>query len=229
MHHNTVKIPINFGLARTPDLRIFLAEKMRMGVFGQERGEISAFLYGKKCGKKCGGNAEKMRMGVFGQERGEISAFLYGKKCGGNAEKMRMGVFGQEYGEISALYPHFSHNAEITRRIFPHSQFSASNHNAENNMENNAEMDGGTDKVKPVYPPSTPLSGGYNNMIKTRPLSVTIWRTGIQWNNGLNSDGMNEDAKISFHAANVIWITLLLHMTTHCSTFKRGKMGIIIL
>ena len=66
-------------------------------------------------------NAEKMRMGVFGQERGEISAFLYGKKCGGNAEKMRMGVFGHEYGEISALYPHFSHNAEITRRIFPHS------------------------------------------------------------------------------------------------------------
>ena len=83
-----------------------------MGVFGQERGEISAFLYGKKCGKKCGGNAEKMRMEVFGLERGEISAFLYGKKCGGNAEKMRMGVFGQEYGEISALYPHFSHNVE---------------------------------------------------------------------------------------------------------------------
>ena len=26
------------------------AEKMRMGAFGQERGEISAFLYGKKCG-----------------------------------------------------------------------------------------------------------------------------------------------------------------------------------
>ena len=80
-------------------------------------------------------------MGVFGQERGEISAFLYGKKCGGNAEKMRMGVFGQEYGEIS---------------------------------------DGGMDKVKPVYPPSTSLSGGYNNMIKTLPISVTIWRTGIQ-------------------------------------------------
>ena len=92
-------------LSRTPDLRIFLAEKMRMGVFGQERGEISAFLYGKKCG----GNADKMRMGVFRQERGEISAyfsaFLYGKKCGGNAEKMRMGVFGQEYGEISAFQP----------------------------------------------------------------------------------------------------------------------------
>ena len=55
---------------------------MRVGVFGQERGEISAFLYGKECG----GNAEKMRMGVFGQERGEISAFLYGKKCGENAD-----------------------------------------------------------------------------------------------------------------------------------------------
>ena len=147
-----------------------------MGVFGQERGEISAFLYGKKCGKKCGGNAEKMRMGVFGQERGEISAFLYGKKCGGNAEKMRMGVFGQEYGEISVLYPHFSHNAEYFR--IPNSPHPS--HNAENNMENNAETDGGTDKVKPVYPPSTPWSGGYNNMIKTLPLSVTIWRTGIQ-------------------------------------------------
>ena len=68
-----------------------------MGVFGQERGEISAFLYGKKCGKKCGGNAEKMRMGVFGQERGEISAyfsaFLYGKKCGENADgSIRTGI-----------------------------------------------------------------------------------------------------------------------------------------
>ena len=83
-------------------------------------------LVWQKMQKKCGGNAEKMRMGVFGQERGEISAFLYGKKCGGNGEKMRMGVFGQEYGEISASYPHFSHNAEIMRRIFPHSQFSAS-------------------------------------------------------------------------------------------------------
>ena len=74
-------------LTRTPDLRIFLAEKMWMGVFGQERREISAFLYGKKCG----GNAEKMRMGVFGQECGEIYA-LYGKIYGGNAEKMWMGV-----------------------------------------------------------------------------------------------------------------------------------------
>ena len=60
-----------------------------MGVFGQERGEISAFLYGKKCG----GNAEKMRMGVFGQERREISAFLYGKKCGENADgSIRTGI-----------------------------------------------------------------------------------------------------------------------------------------
>ena len=42
--------------SRTPDLRIFLAEKMRMGVFGQERGEISAFLYGKKCGENVDGS-----------------------------------------------------------------------------------------------------------------------------------------------------------------------------
>ena len=42
-----------YPITRTPDLRIFsAAEKMQMGVFGQECGEISAFLYGKKCGKK---------------------------------------------------------------------------------------------------------------------------------------------------------------------------------
>ena len=93
-----------------------------MGVFGQERGEISAFLYGKKCGENADGS---IRTGT----RRNLRVFLrvpIWKKCGGNAEKMRMGVFGQEYGEISALYPHFSHNAEIRRRIFPHSQFSAS-------------------------------------------------------------------------------------------------------
>ena len=183
-------------------------------------------LIWKKCGKKCGGNEEKMGMGVFGQERGEISAFLYGK----NAEEMRRKC-GWEYSDRNTeKSPHYIRISAITRRIFPHSQFSASQpYNAENKMENNAETDGWTDKVKPVYPPSTSLSGVYNNMIKTLPISVTIWRTGIQWNSGLNSDSMNEDAKISFHAANVIWITLLLDMTTHCSTFKRGKMGIIIL
>ena len=76
-----------------------------MGVFGQERGEISAFLYGKKCGKKCGGNAEKMWMGVFGQERGEISAFLYGKKCGENADgSIRTGI-RRNLRIISAFQP----------------------------------------------------------------------------------------------------------------------------
>ena len=37
---------VDFLSPRTPDLCIFLAEKMRMRVFGQEREEISAFLYG---------------------------------------------------------------------------------------------------------------------------------------------------------------------------------------
>ena len=76
-----------------------------MGVFGQERGEISAFLYGKKCGS----NAEKMRMRVFGQERGEISAFLYGKKmrrkCGENADgSIRTGI-RRNLRIISAFQP----------------------------------------------------------------------------------------------------------------------------
>ena len=98
-------------LTRTPDLRIFLAEKMRMGVFGQERREISAFLYEKKCRKKCGGNAEKMRMGVFGQECGEISA-LYGKIYGGNAEKMWMGVSDRN----AEKSPHYIRISAITWR-----------------------------------------------------------------------------------------------------------------
>ena len=42
------------------------AEKMRMGVFGQERGEISAyfsaFLYGKKCGENADGS---IRTGIL--------------------------------------------------------------------------------------------------------------------------------------------------------------------
>ena len=91
---------------RTPDLHIFLAEKMRMGVFGPEHGEISAFLYGKnveEIRRKCGWE--------YLNRNTEKSPHSYmERKCGGNAEKMRMGLFGQEWGEISALYPHFSHN-----------------------------------------------------------------------------------------------------------------------
>ena len=75
----------------------------------------------KKMWRKCGENADgSIRAGTRRNLR-----ILIWKKCGGNAEKMRMGVFGQECGEISALYPHFSHNTEITRRTSPHSQFSA--------------------------------------------------------------------------------------------------------
>ena len=70
------------------------AEEMRMGVFGQERGEISAFLYQS-----------------INQSINQVDwlidwlIVIIWKKCGGNAEKMRMGVFGQEYGEISAFQP----------------------------------------------------------------------------------------------------------------------------
>ena len=95
---------------------------MRLGVFGQERGEISAFLYGKNAEK----NAEEMLRKCgweYSDRNAEKSPRSYMEK---NAEEMRMGVFGLEYGEISALYPHFSHNTKITWRIFPHSQFSAS-------------------------------------------------------------------------------------------------------
>ena len=96
-----------------------------MGVFGQERGEISAFLYGENAEK----NVEETRRKCgweYLDRNAEKSPHSYmKKKCRGNAEKMRMGVFGQECGEISALYPRFSHNTEITRTTSPHSQFSA--------------------------------------------------------------------------------------------------------
>ena len=45
-HSWQVSKPWSLETTRTPDLHIFLVEKMRMGVFGQERGEISAFKGG---------------------------------------------------------------------------------------------------------------------------------------------------------------------------------------
>ena len=53
-----------------------------------------------------------------------------------------------------------------------------------------------------------------NNIIKILPILVSTWRTGIQGNSiGLNSDSINEDAKISFCDTNVIWITLMYDHT----------------
>ena len=36
---------VDFEDARTPDIHIFLVEKIRMVVFGQESGELSVFLH----------------------------------------------------------------------------------------------------------------------------------------------------------------------------------------
>ena len=130
---------VDFLSPRTPHLCIFLAEKMRMGVFGQEREEISAFLYGKKCGENADGSIrtgtwrnlrvliwKRMRRKCgweYSDRNAEKSPHSYMEK---NAEEMRRKC-GWEYSDRNTeKSPHYIRISAITRRIFPHSQFSAS-------------------------------------------------------------------------------------------------------
>ena len=66
--------------------------------------------------------------------------------------------------------------------------------------------------------PGQGMQNWKNNIIKTPYFGQYLENWNTRKLIGLNSDSMNEDAKISFCAANVIWITLC--MTTHCSTFN---------
>ena len=121
-------------ISRTPDLRIFLAEKMWMGVFGQERGEISAFLYGKKCGENADGS---IRTGT----RRNLCILIWKKM------RRKCRQCGLEYSNRNTeKSPHYIRISAITQRErreyfrIPNSPHPS--HNAENNMENNAETDG---------------------------------------------------------------------------------------
>ena len=87
-------------------------------------------------------------------------------------------------------------------------------HNRENSLYNTAITQG---NLLDHYP-GQGMQNWKNNIIKTPYFGQYLENWNTRELIGLNSDSMNEDAKISFCAANVIWITLC--MTTHYSTFN---------